>query len=605
MIALSKMDRPFIEIEDVLLDIEESAGMAPIPLQAFVGNEDDLQVKSLFIFDKEEVRKNDDIDVEEAWMTLEEAVAMTNDELLTEYLEFNKLDPKAVLHGLRKALIKGSILPLVYTSAEKDIGVSELMDIMAYVLPSPLEMREEALHQACEDNNDCKLLEAGVESGFAARVIHTSVDAFGSLSVVRVISNDHLDGEMTFKSLPHEVTILRTGEKVKMPSGSACFALYGKERHPLNNDSEAAPGNVIAVPKLPDSVQTNDILVVTEAVSQEQAEIDLEIESHTFSPLSRIVDDFPLMTSATITLADTKSATKKGGKNQGASSDDRLISSLKSISREDLSLKIEQDVQSGKLLLHCMSTDHLQIITSRLKDRYNIDVELGKPPVPYRETIVKPILKVEGRHKKQSGGSGQFGVCVINLEPLEEGAGVEFESRIKGGVISKPFISSVEKGVREQLMAGGPLAGYPVTDVKVVLIDGKMHSVDSKDIAFQSAGKLAIKAALQRGKTKILQPMESVVFHIPEELQGEINAIISRVEGYVTSTNTNPSSSSSDHNTIVVESIIPSASISDVSDLLRAASGGDAQYTSSFSHYQVVPDHLLDDVLANCPLANQ
>ena len=164
------------------------------------------------------------------------------------------------------------------------------------------------------------------------------------------------------------------------------------------------------------------------------------------------------MTSATIQLADTKSTGKSKGKNHGAGSDDRLISSLKSICREDLSLKIDHDV-SGKLLLHCMSSDHLQIITARLKDRYNIDVELGKPPVAYRETITKPIKKVEGRHKKQSGGSGQFGVCVINLEPMEEGAGVEFESKIKGGVISKPFISSVEKGVREQLMAGGPSAG--------------------------------------------------------------------------------------------------------------------------------------------------
>merc|ERR1711862_1045654 len=205
-----------------------------------------------------------------------------------------------------------------------------------------------------------------------------------------------------------------------------------------------------------------------------------------------------------------------------------------------------------------------------------------------------------GRHKKQSGGSGQFGVCVINLEPLEEGSGIEFESRIKGGVISKPFITSVEKGVREQLATGGPTAGYPVTDVKVTLIDGKMHSVDSKDIAFQSAGKLAIKAALQKGKTKILQPMESVTFTLPESLQGEINAIISRVEGYVTS-----SLSGIGVDKIVIESVIPSASISDVSDLLRAASGGDAEYTSVFSHYQAVPDHMLDDVLANCPLVNK
>ena len=138
-------------------------------------------------------------------------------------------------------------MPLVYTSAEKDVGVLELMDIMAHVLPSPLEMREQALSQACEDSDKsvCNAVEAGIECGFAARVIHTTVDAFGSLTVMRIIANDHLDEE-SFKSLPSEVAILRTGEKIKMPSGSACFALYGKERQPLNNDSEAAPGKLSA-----------------------------------------------------------------------------------------------------------------------------------------------------------------------------------------------------------------------------------------------------------------------------------------------------------------------------------------------------------------------
>eukprot|EP00957_Ditylum_brightwellii_P013218 997592-Ditylum_brightwellii.AAC.1 len=172
-----------------------------------------------------------------------------------------------------------------------------------------------------------------------------------------------------------------------------------------------------------------------------------------------------------------------------------------------------------------MSGEHMQLVASRLKDRYDLDVEFGQPPVQYRETLVKKVTKVEGRHKKQSGGSGQFGVCFIDMEPLEEGAGIEFESQIKGGVISRPFISSVERGVREQLQLGGPLAGYPVTDVRITLVDGKMHSVDSKDIAFQSAGKLAVKAALERGGSRLLQPMDKVTFLIDENLQGEIHTI--------------------------------------------------------------------------------
>ena len=240
-----------------------------------------------------------------------------------------------------------------------------------------------------------------------------------------------------------------------------------------------------------------------------------------------------------------------------------------------------------------MSQDHLHLLGIRLKDRFDLDVSFGRPPVQYRETLKKAVKNVEGRHKKQSGGSGQFGVCVIDMEPLEEGSGIEFESKIKGGVISKPFISSVEKGVREQLKVGGPL-GFPVVDVKVTLVDGKMHSVDSKDIAFQSAGKLAVKEALARGKTKLLQPMEDVTFTVNEAMQGEVSAIIARNEGYVT--NTGPSS---DGVSLEIRSILPSAVIGDVSDVLRAASAGEAQFVSKFSHYQPVSDDLAASIVGS------
>jgi len=253
-------------------------------------------------------------------------------------------------------------------------------------------------------------------------------------------------------------------------------------------------------------------------------------------------------------------------------------------------MSVEHD-PSGMILLRCMSGDHLQIIADRLKHRYGLEVELGRPPVQYRETVAKPVKYVEGRHKKQSGGSGQFGVCYIDMEPLEEGSGVEFVSQIKGGVISKPFISSVEKGVREQLESGGPF-GYPVTDVKVTLVDGKMHSVDSKDIAFQSAGKLAAKAALEKGKSRLLQPMEKVLFTINEDLQGEISAIVSRGDGYLVQTD-----QAEDGAHLEVEAIVPAGAIGDVSDVLRAASGGEAQFTAVFDHYKPVPDDAVADIL--------
>jgi hypothetical protein len=309
-----------------------------------------------------------------------------------------------------------------------------------------------------------------------------------------VISNDyrhHEDGA-TFASLPHETVNLRTGENIRMPSIATSFALCGKEHLSLQDDASLMPGDVIAIPKLAESVCTNDILTAPGAVSEEKAEIDIETANNVLTPLSRPPEDVPLMASATISLHED---TKARGKNRGGSSnaDDKLQNALANMAREDLSMKVEHDIVSSKLLLRCMSGDHLNIVAARLKERYGLEIDLGQPQIPYRETLVKSVNNIEGKHKKQSGGSGQFGDCFISMEPLEEGTGVEFESRIKGGVISGSFIQSVEKGVREQLQSGGPM-GYPVTDVKVTLTDGKMHSVDSKNIAFQSAGKQAGKS---------------------------------------------------------------------------------------------------------------
>ena len=226
---------------------------------------------------------------------------------------------------------------------------------------------------------------------------------------------------------------------------STCFALCGKSRHPLVEGAQLLPGDVIALPKV--GLETNDIICDLSSVEYEEAEIHVEVIAQVLSPLSRPVVEVPLMAAATISLNETKGA--RGGKRKSGANDDKLINALSAISRQDLSIKVEQN--SGKWVVRCMSRDHLNLLVERLRNRYDVEVELGDPPIAYRETISRAVKQIEGRHKKQSGGSGQFGVCVINIEPLAEGSGVQFESNIKGGAISKPFITSVEKGVREQL----------------------------------------------------------------------------------------------------------------------------------------------------------
>jgi elongation factor G len=580
LVALSKMDRPYVKVDQVLQQIESELGMKPTPLQVLARDDEGRPFESvfpLFRVDEQGSLQRNPGAPQESWEALEEAVAVTDDALLMEYLENGSLEGFQVINGLRAAVRKGKILPFVYTSALENVGIHELMDAVVAVLPNPLEMRAEALGAACEtDQSKCSLV-PGVEAGFAARVLHTTLDSFGSTSVLRVVSNSQSSLE-AFDSLPSEVVNLRTGERLKLPGSSNCFSLCGKERQTLDA-THILPGDVIAIPRLPESVLTNDVLVVPGAVKDEKEEILLELESQILSPLSRSVEAVPLMATATVSVSEAHG--KKG--NSNTNRDDKLSSALAAMSREDLAIQVDCDAGSGKLLIRCMSQDHLQLVVGRLHDRYGINVELGRPPVAYRETLAKGVTNVEGRHKKQSGGSGQFGVCVINMEPLPEGFGIEFESQIKGGVISKPFISSVEKGVIEQLKAGGPM-GYPVTDVRVVLVDGKMHSVDSKDIAFQSAGKAAVKAALSKAGTRLLQPMEKVTFSVGDKHLGEINGIVSRHDGYVTSTDPGENHRS------VITAVLPSSAIDQVSAALRAATAGDGQYVTEFSHYHPIND---------------
>ncbi len=580
ILCLSKMDREFIDVDNFMDGFEATLGVKPVPLQVRVHGEGGKFEGVMPLFHLEsngDITKNDDPATEEAWMNLEEAVAMTDDDLLMEYLDDGTLPLDRVLLGLKTAIRNQKILPAVYTSSEQNVGVVDLMDSIVAFLPNPVEAREDALIAACESEEGMCGMKPGVEAGFAARVVHTVVDSFGSLSILRVISNSCSGGN--FDSIPHNMVNMRTGEELKV--GLTAFTLQGKERLPFPTGAKLLPGNVVAIPKL-DSVQTNDILTVKEAVSEEAAEIQIEEATQVLTPLSRRAAELPLMYTALVSLPGADG--KKGGKGKTNSGSDKLISALQAISREDLAVKVDTDTVKGSLLLHCMSGDHAQLIATRVKDRYGIDIELSAKPVQYKETISKAVVNIEGRHKKQSGGSGQFGVCVINMEPLEEGSGVEFVSQIKGGVISKPFIASVEKGVIEQLEMGGPLAGYPVTDVRVVLTDGKMHSVDSNDFAFTSAGKLSVKAALSKAGTRLLQPMEDVHFQVSEKLVGEITSIVSRNDGYVMGSEPNGLGS------IEIEAILPSASIPAVSDALRSKTAGSGTFVNLFAHYQAVTD---------------
>ena len=240
------------------------------------------------------------------------------------------------------------------------------MDAIIAVLPDPVEMQEEALIAACESDKGRCGMEASVEASFATRVLHMTVDSFGSLSVLRVVSNrqgQHKEG--AFHSLLLEAVNLRTGNKFKMPLASTSFGLCSKEHLSLADGVHIVPGDVIAVPRLPEDVRTNDILTIPAAVKEEESEIDIETSANVLMPLSRPMEEIPLMTTTTMSLSDVTGKKSKGRSTEG---DDKLISALAAMTREDLALRVEHDATLGKLLLRCMSGDHLQLVALRLKD---------------------------------------------------------------------------------------------------------------------------------------------------------------------------------------------------------------------------------------------
>jgi len=354
MVVLTKMDRPFVDVDSLLRELETqlllsgdadsgSTAAKPVPLQVPVWEGTEFRgVKSLFVLDDEDgtsgdaaaciIRKNPAVDRDDelrrAWNVLEEAVATIDDDLLVEYLENGELTSDRVLDGLHSAVVAGKILPVSFASSLTSTSTTEqLMDAVVAALPDPVSARIDALRAVCENDRGKCGMEPGVEAGFAARVLHTSVDSFGSVSVLRIVTNDRVDeddcgnGRRQFKALPHEAVVLRTGERIKLPSTAACFGLNGKDRVPLGDGAaQLLPGDVVAVPKLPETVQTNDILVVPEAVPEDESEIAMETATHHFTPLSRAIEDIPLMAAATVSIPESTADNKKKGKRGGSSS---------------------------------------------------------------------------------------------------------------------------------------------------------------------------------------------------------------------------------------------------------------------------------------------
>lgn len=471
-----------------------------------------------------------------------ENVAEADDALIEKYLEGTALSDDEIKATLRKGTIERKFVPVVCGSAAKNIGVDILMDAIINCLPSPLDiLPRKGINPT--DNSETERA-PDISAPFSAFVFKTVADPYaGRLSIFRVVSGT-LGGDGTFYNATK-------GTKERY---NQLLAIMGKEQKPVN---EAGPGSILAVAKLKETT-TGDTLCA------ENAKIKFEMA-------------LPIQTLITFALIP---------KSKG--DEDKILSSLNRLLEEDRGLKIDRNAETKEILLSGSGQVHIEATIEKLKRKFNVEVLLKPPKVPYRETIKKKV-RVQGRHKKQTGGHGQFGDCWVQLEPMPRGHGFEFVDAIVGGVIPRQYIPAVEKGIIESCQKG-VLAGFPCVDFKATLDDGSYHAVDSSEMAFKIAGSLAFKKASEQANPVLLEPIMKVRITTPDEFMGDIMGDLNGRRGRVLGMENAGKYQ-------VINAEVPMSEFLTYAPDLRSMTGGRGIFTMQFERYDEVPSQIAEKLL--------
>ncbi len=478
---------------------------------------------------------------EEFYSQIVDIVAESDDALLEKYLDKGSLEPKEVLSALNKAVRQRQLFPVLAGNALSGVGIELLLQVLTEVMPAvsdrlPLKVKDSEGKEI--------LVESKADGPFAAQVIKSIFDPYvGQLSIFRVFSG----------KISSNGTFYNQSQKTK-ERFSQIFVLQGKEQQARE---VVSCGDIAAVAKLKNAV-TSDTL------AEESFKVLFE----------RLI--FPVPTYS----ASIKPKTRQD--------EDKISQALTKLTLEDPTLRVSRDTQTKELIISGTGELHINIIMGRLKERFSAEVTLGRPKVPYKETITK-AAKVQGKYKKQTGGHGQYGDVWIEVEPLERGKDFEFVDKIVGGRIPRNFIPSVEKGIRKA-MEEGFLAGYPLVDIKVTLFDGSYHPVDSSDMAFQIAGSMAFKKAMEQAGVVMLEPIMNVEITVPEEFMGQITGDINSRRGRVLGMEAKGTKQ-------VVKAQVPLSEMFSYASDLRSVTGGRGSYLMSFSHYEIVPQRITQSIV--------
>jgi len=480
-------------------------------------------------------------EVEAARTALIEEIASSDDTLMERYLEEEEISPDDLRAALGQAILRGEVMPVLPVSAYRAEGAAPLLDLIVGALPSPAGREWEVF----DASGELTVRRCDPAEPTAAVIFKTMSDPYvGRISYLRTISG---------VAVADSVLICAdTGEREKL---SGLSFTQGKETKPA---AELVAGDLGTVTKL-NSALTRHMLC---------------------DPKSLIRAKLPELPEAMYS-ASAKAAAR--------SDEEKLSTAMSRYAEEDIAFHAERNPETGEMVVTGMGAMHLQIAVERIRRKFGADIELGTPKIPYRETF-KSSVRVQGRHKKQTGGRGQFGDVWIRVEPLERGAGIEFVDEVKGGAVPRNFIPAVEKGVRDAA-ARGALAGYPVVDVRVTLDDGSSHPVDSSDIAFRTAGRIAFDNAMAQAQMVMLEPIMEVQVITPEEQVGDVMSDLNGRRGRVLGMEPRG------HLT-VVNATVPLAELATFEADLRSMTQGRASYSQRFSHYEELPAHLTERLVA-------
>ncbi|CUP25493.1 elongation factor G [Clostridium disporicum] len=553
---INKLDRENSHFDKTLDELKEKFGMSVVPIQYPIGRENDFDgivdiiSKTAIKVDKKTLKcENIDIPedlvdkVDECKQMLMESIAETDEELLDKYLNDGELSDEDLYSGLVKGCAQGDIAPVLCGSATKLVGIKSFIDNIVNCFPSP----EYSLSQKAKNSSNSEevFIKVGDDKPFSAMVFKTIADPFvGKISLFKVITGK-IDGD---------VNVLNSN-KEKTEKLNHLFFMRGKNQVPVQ---EIIAGDIGAVAKLQytgtgDTLCSQDFNIMYDKINFPTAVMPMSI-------LPKAKGD-----------------------------EEKISLALSKLSEEDPVFKVERDTENAETVVWGLGETHLEVIASRLKNKFGADVTLQQPKVPYRETI-KGRADVQGKHKKQSGGHGQYGDVKIIFEPRNDGElDLEFVDKVVGGAVPRNFIPAVEKGLRDCL-SNGVLAGYPVIGLKATLYDGSYHPVDSSEMAFKIAASIAYKKGLEEAKPVLLEPIMSVEILIPDEYMGDVMGDINKKRGRVIGMEQEGKLQK-----VIAE--VPMAEMFNYSTDLRSMTQARGSYVSKFARYEEVPSTEVSKIL--------